>query len=757
MRSRPLALALAAVAALALSACSKDPNVAKKESLDSGNKLLDQGKPKEAIVEYRKAIQQDPRYGEARLKLSEAYAKDDNLKDAYREAIRAADLLPDDVGAQVRAARFLLLAGQFEDAKTRAEKALEKAPASIDAQLARANATAGLKDLDTAVTQVEQAIALDPKQAVPYANLGALEMARGKPQEAEAAYRKAVEAAPGSVPAQLALANFYWASGRREDAEAGLKAALQLDPKHASANRALATFYMASGRAPEAEQYLKAVADEARDAGPRLSLADYYIRAGRGADAERVLVAAAAMPDGYVPAQARIAALRFAEGKKDEAFKTIDEVLRKHPKDPLALLVNARFLAADGRLEEALAKGREAIAADPNLVEAHYFVGNLHLARHEDEEAVASFTTVIQLNPRAAAAHLQLARVELRRGGAQASVKAAREAVTASGGNPTAQLMLVQAQAAAGELAAAETGMAPLLARFPDVATVQSQSGAIALAKGDVRSARLAFAKALELDPLSGQALAGLVAADVKEGKSAQALARVQERLRVTPDDTSVLMLGAHLDASSRDFAGAETLLRRAVEADPQLFEAYEMLGRLFIAQRKLDKALYEFETLAKRRPKSVGAQTMVGMLLQAMGRPEEAQQRYEQVIAMDPTAAVAANNLAWIYAQQEPTLDRALELAQAAKVQLPSVANVSDTLGYIYSRKGLFASAVPAYEAAVQLAPDKADYHFRLGMACVKTGEWDKAKRALTRALELDPDMEGAPEARRTLAKIGN
>lgn len=151
MRRRVLLL----FAALLTVACSKDPQVARTEFLEKGNRFLAQGKSQEAIVEYRNALQQDPRYAEARLKLSEAYAQAGNQQEAFREAVRAADLLPDDVAAQVRAGQFLLLFGQFEDAKTRAEKALFKDPKSTDALIVRANAMAGLKDLGGALKEME--------------------------------------------------------------------------------------------------------------------------------------------------------------------------------------------------------------------------------------------------------------------------------------------------------------------------------------------------------------------------------------------------------------------------------------------------------------------------------------------------------------------------------------------------------------------------------------------------------------------------
>ena len=104
---------------LAAAACS-DPETAKQEYLANGNKLLAEHKVREAIIEYRNAIRQDSKFGEARLKLAEAYAQASNPEAAFRETMRAADLLPDHTQVQLTAGHYLLLAGRFEDAKTRA-------------------------------------------------------------------------------------------------------------------------------------------------------------------------------------------------------------------------------------------------------------------------------------------------------------------------------------------------------------------------------------------------------------------------------------------------------------------------------------------------------------------------------------------------------------------------------------------------------------------------------------------------------------
>src|SRR5262249_16814017 len=109
---------LALLAALAATGCASNEE-AKQKFLASGDRYVAQKKYKEAVVEYRNAIQKDPRFAEARLKLAGTYEQVGDAANAAREFVRVADLLPSDDDVQVKAGRYLFLGGRFEDAKSR--------------------------------------------------------------------------------------------------------------------------------------------------------------------------------------------------------------------------------------------------------------------------------------------------------------------------------------------------------------------------------------------------------------------------------------------------------------------------------------------------------------------------------------------------------------------------------------------------------------------------------------------------------------
>ena len=179
------------------------------------------------------------------------------------------------------------------------------------------------------------------------------------------------------------------------------------------------------------------------------------------------------------------------------------------------------------------------------------------------------------------------------------------------------------------------------------------------------------------------------------------------------------------------------------------------MLGGLYAVERRIDEAIVEIDRVSTRKGSAVTAQTMIGMLLELQHKQDEARKRYEAALVADPDAGVAANNLAMIYVTTGGNLDVALKLAQTAKAQLPNTAEVSDTLGLVYYRKGLAPLAVSAFYESVKKDPKNAGYAAHLGLAYAKAGDKLKAAESLRRAFRLGTGFPDEAEARVTLSSI--
>ena len=727
----------------------------KSEYISRGDEFLKADKIGEALIEYRQAVQLDDRDGQARQKLGRAYLTAGDVAKAMDELVRAADLLPDDAEAQLEAARILMAVGRFEDARSRADKVLIRDHKNVAAIVLKANATAGLREPEEAQGLFEQAVTLDPNRSTSYIELATIQATRGQQAQAEAGFKQAIVTDPKSMTAYLALANFYWLTARTKEAEEVLLKALAIDPINRGANLSLANLYQATNRSAEMEAPLKRIADASEDPRPRLTLADYYIARRRPKEARPILETLAKRQDSAAAAKARLAGIEYEAGARDTAYKLIDALVAEYPRSAQILTVKGRWLRLETKAEEALAVAQAATKGDPKSIEAWSLLGAVQLTRNKREEAIAAYEEVLHLRPAAYDARIALASLHLALGRVPTALTFARDAMQAAPRDAGARFTLAEVLLADRRFEEALKEVKLVLESNPTFAAGLALQGRIQTQAGDAAGARRSFAQALEIEPGLVTALTGLMTLDLREKRSGEAIGRLEARLSKDPRNPRLLVIAGRTYALTGDLAKSEDALRKAIDIDPSMLEAYHVLGQIFVRQKKLDEARRAYDERAKAQPRDVTAHTMAGMILLVQGKQAEARARFEQVLSIDSTAPVAANNLAYMDAEAGTNLDLALGRAQAAKAAQPDDPNVSDTLGWVFVKRDMPSMAIPPLELAVEKDPSNPLYHYHLGIAYSKADRKQAARSALERALTLSPNFEGAGNARQALAAL--
>ena len=752
---RTLAPAFLLIAAVTAAGCSQDPEEAKQEAFTRGNGFFEKAQYSEASIEYRRAIQLDARFGAARKQLAETYLRLNDAPNAFREMVRAADLLPEDLDLQVRTGTFLLTLGQYEDARARADQVLAREPGRAEAHVLRGNALARLRDFEGALADMEQAVAAEPGSSLMLTNLGVVQHLRGEKVKAEEAFAEALKLDPESVMVRLSYANYLMVTRRLAEAEQQLKDAAQREPANALVNRALAAYYTSVGRAPEAEPYLKRLAADDKDPSAKFALAYLYLATERTAEAGRLLAQLAGQKETYLDATLLQVRLAYGTGDAARAHTLLNEALERSASDPRALLTKAQILMLDKKPAEAVEAAKAAVAANPALAEGYVVLGDAYRSLRNLSEATTAFNEAARLRPNDPRVQVALSQLHLATGGVELAKQFAERAARNAPDALAARKAVVRAALASGELARADAELAPLLTKNPADADLHVLDGARRMLRKDLSGAERAFQKALEHAPGLHAAEAGLVTLELATGRTAAARLRIDRIVERDGANVDTLLLAARTYGSLNDQAKLEQSLRRAVQADPSRSEPYALLGQLYVAQNKLEQALTEFRTLAERQPQSVGAHTMIGMILQMQNRQSEAKDAYRKTLSVDRRAAVAANNLAWMMLEGNENLDEALQLAQTAQAELPESADVADTLGSIYYKKGMFPQAIAALENAVRRQPANAGFQYHLGLAYAKNRDYKLTRQTLETALKLDPKLPEASEARDVLSQL--
>jgi tetratricopeptide (TPR) repeat protein len=122
----------------------------------------------------------------------------------------------------------------------------------------------------------------------------------------------------------------------------------------------------------------------------------------------------------------------------------------------------ARFLMAQGRLDEALAQARLAADEDPLSAEARGVVGVAFYYQRKYDDAIAERLEASRLDPSSAEQHLGLGRAYAGKGDFERAIAELRQAVTVSGNAPFIMAELARTYAVAGRRSEAAALLASL-------------------------------------------------------------------------------------------------------------------------------------------------------------------------------------------------------------------------------------------------------------------------------------------------------
>jgi tetratricopeptide (TPR) repeat protein len=189
-----------------------------------------------------------------------------------------------------------------------------------------------------------------------------------------------------------------------------------------------------------------------------------------------------------------------------------------------------------------------------------------------------------------------------------------------------------------------------------------------------------------------------------------------------------------------------------ALGGDPRAI-TYHALGLRLSELGRTDDAIAWLERGLQLAPEFLASRLLLGDLLRDSGELEGALNAYGEVLARDPESA-----LAWSHIGSALEVSSNAEAARRAFTRAleldPSDVDANNNLGNHWLRRGDAARALELYQRAVMGRPEAADLHANVGTAFAALGRFPEAYRALTRALELDPEHRVARVTRAGVAE---
>jgi tetratricopeptide (TPR) repeat protein len=603
-------LAAAALLAAAVGGGCGDPAAREQQHLSRGEAYLEEGKIAEAVLELQNALRLVPNDARAHHALAQALLAANQSQKALWELQEVVRLDPGNLDARLQYGRTLLLGGrpELEEAVKQADAVLAVDPSRVPALLLKGRALQQLERPQEALEPFEQAVQDAPEDASALLLLANVYVLQGDRVRAEALFRKLVEVSP-IYSSYETLAGFLAVLGRNEEAEQAYRTAIERaegkdQPK---AHIDLSDFLVRRGRGADAERVLEQgieTLDDDLDLVYRL--ARMYQRRGATAEADGVIQRAAAeRPSDPMPL-AILSRYRAALGDFDGALEASDRALAAAPDDIQTQLQKAELLVdigVRGDNKERILEGRRMVEAVIETKEnvpaaALYVRGKVELAEGNKEAAAKTLREVVDLQPDWALPHYVLGAALFANGDPQGARTVLLRAVELDPTNADARKLLAQVHTGLGDLdlaievarGSSAIGEDPSLhfliaqnlirqRKFDEAAKElgaipESQRGAedwyalgrVAIFRKDDAAARKNLLRAQEKDPSRFEVLQALLALDAKERRLAESKERIQAAASARPRDTRLVRLLGQVSLAERDFPAAEASFKRAIE-----------------------------------------------------------------------------------------------------------------------------------------------------------------------------------------------
>ena len=699
---------------------------------------------------------------------------------------RALELQPANLQALLGRVAIHLAQRQFDLADKDLAALEEKAPGSPILLYLRAVSSFQQRDFTQAEADIQQVLEVLPNHPQSQLIYGAILFAKGELALADQYLSQAATSFPGHLPTIKLMAAARMKLNQTDRALETLEPAVERYPEDAQLLAMLGNAYLQVGRFQEGSELLsQAVAINPELAALRTQLAFGLLAQGNTGEAITELQTAVDLGQDLVQADVLLVLSHLRNKEIDQALEAGQALEKKAPDNPVAFNLTGLAYLAAGERDKAEARFLQALAIDPKFVTAEINLARLELEANRPAKAREHFQSVLskapenmnaligmamlaerdndrpgmydwlakaqQRNPKSSKPGILLVQSHLKDGDTLKALQAARELVATFPDQSAVLRVLGLAQLAADEASSAVRSFEQLVEKQPAVEN-QLLLARAQVAANNETGARQSLLQALSVNPGYLPAQMMLTSLDLQAGNHDAALQRALTMQQEFPQNAAGFELAGAVQGAQGEPRQAISSFEQAYAIQPSAKLAIQ-LARLLAVEGDAEAGVGWLEDWLERVPGDNVTRTTYGILLQEIGRQDDAISQYEKILAGNPENVLVLNNLAWLY--QEQGDKKALTLGEKAYQLAPKRPEIVDTYGWILVNSGLYDKGLVVLQEALLMAPDHPEIGYHVAFALHKAGRSPEAVKALRRIVRDHPNTASAEQSRQLLSEI--
>lgn len=762
--------------------------------VESGKQLVAEGKIDKARLEFKNAIQIDPRMAEPFYQLALLDEKNQKWKSMFANLTTVEQLDPTNYAAIVKLGQINLLAGNFDIAMEKADKVLLAESDNVDGIVLKASILLKQKNYGAALEEVNRALAIDENniEAISVKILAYKE--QGNNDEALKIVDQAIKANSDSLPLKMIRLSILESEKNYVAMESTYRELLPLYPdknwvaislakllnnaldRYDDAKIVLQDFINANPDDAESKLILVALV-KTKEPQEAINLLDGYIKAdpenydlrfaklqllAQEQDAELVTAELQQIiaddPDGINGAKAKaiLAGIEAANGNFEQAETLVDEVLVKSPEDETALLLKAKLQLRDNKVDPAISNLRLVLRNNPDSDKALVMLAQAHLVNGSPELAEDNFRKALTINPQNTVAALAVANVLIK---ANDVDRAEEVLLTALKDNPNQQSLLevlAQVRIMQKDWAGSKSTIETLQkGDKKDSAFSHYLTGQMYQAQEDYTQAIDEYKLVLTKNPNMNQALQGLAFSHMKLEQTQELIHYLNQFINTNPKLLSGYSTLASVYQQEKEWDLAIGTIEKGLAIEPKWIGGYGAMATVYFAQGDQAKVIDSFKLGLTNNPESNFLSMQLASAYEQAEEYEKAKTLYEQILARDENVEPVINNLASLLTDQlesEANLKKALEISSRFKKATEPY--YLDTYAWVNVKLGNLDVAQGILERVVSLNSSVAVFNYHLGVLYDKQGNAPAARKQLIIAKD-QATQQGDVKLAADIAKI--